>query len=255
MEQKDELGIYLFCGIQTDQEDEFGTVEIEGQSRNIFTIHYKDAAMVVAEAPLKIYHPNKENLMFHQNTVSEVMNRNDTVIPISFGNIFKTREDVKVLLENLYPQFKKLFPEIKGKMELGLKVIGKKEWLESKVNEYEDIVNKAASVNNKSEAASYYERIQLGDFAQKMVSQIQQEIIAEIYEPLKDTAEAARNNPPHGEKMLMNASFLIDRKQEGMFDEKINAAHEKWKDKVDFKYTGPWPVYNFVNIRLSVEES
>lgn len=255
MDKQQEMGIYLFCGIQTDEDDQFGTVEIEGITSELSTIRYKDAAMVVAEVPKKIYHPNKENLLFHQNTVSAVMNKKDTVIPISFGNVFKTKEDVKVLLENLYPQFQKLFPEIKGKMELGLKVIGKKEWLESKVSENPDIVKKAESVKGKSEAASYYDRIQLGGFAQKMVSEIQNEIKTEVFAPLEETAEAAKSNDPLGEKMLLNASFLIDRNQEELFDQKVNEAHEKWKDKVDFNYTGPWPVYNFVNIRLSVEES
>ncbi len=255
MDQQEKMGIYLFCGIQTEQKEEFGVVELDGTEYEIFTIHYKDAAMVVAEVPLKIYHPNKENLMFHQNTISEVMNRKDTVIPISFGNVFKSVEDVKVLLENLYPQFEQLFPKIQGKMELGLKVIGKKEWLESRVNEHPEIMKKANSVKGKSESASYYDRIQLGGFAQKMVSQIQGEIKSEVYQPLEETAEAAITNDPLGEKMLLNASFLIDREQEKDFDAKVNEAHERWKDKVDFKYTGPWPVYNFVNIRLSVEES
>ncbi|WP_221567453.1 GvpL/GvpF family gas vesicle protein [Alkalihalobacillus sp. TS-13] len=255
MAEHEEQGIYLFCGIQTDQEDEFGTVEIEDTVREIFTIRHEDAAMVCAEVPMKIYHPNKDNLMFHQNTVSKVMDQKDTVIPISFGNVFKTKDDVKVLLENLYPQFKKLFPEIKGKIELGLKVIGKKEWLESKVNENPEAVKKAEAVRGKSEAASYYERIQLGGMAQKMVTEIQHEIKTEIFAPLKETAEAAKANDPLGEKMLLNASFLVDRDQEEAFDQKVNEAHEKWKDKVDFNYTGPWPAYNFVNIRLTVEES
>ncbi len=256
MGDQEEKGIYLFCGIQTEQDgDSFGTVEIEGTEREIFIIGYKDAAMVVAEVPMKIYHPNRDNLMFHQNTVSKVMEQNNTVIPISFGNVFKTRDDVKVLLENLYPQFEKLFPEIKGKIEVGLKVIGKKAWLENKVNENPEAVKKAAAVKGKSEAASYYERIQLGGMAQKMVQEIQGDIKTEIFAPLEKTAEAAKANESLSETMLLNASFLVDRDKEELFDEKVNEAHEKWKDRVDFKYTGPWPAYNFINIRLTVEEN
>ncbi|MDY0394610.1 GvpL/GvpF family gas vesicle protein [Virgibacillus halophilus] len=119
-------GIYIFCGMQTEAEKDFGSVMVEGTERKIFTIHFKDAAMVAAEVPMKIYKPNKENLLMHQEVIASVMGRCDTVIPISFGNVFKTRADVAALLENLYPQFSELFPKIKGKMEVGLKVIGKK---------------------------------------------------------------------------------------------------------------------------------
>lgn len=253
MAQEEETGIYIFCGIQTDQDEEFGMFELEGVERETFTIRYKDGAMVAAEVPMKIYHPNRENLLTHQNMVSNVMARSDTVIPISFGNVFKSKDDVKALLESLYPQFEKLFPEIKGKIELGLKVIGKKEWLESRVNQNPEVKEMAKVVRGKSEAAGYYDRIKLGGAAQSIFRQLQNEVQSGVYTPLEEIAAVARSNEPQGEKMLLNAAFLIDCEKEEEFDEMVNQQHEKWKDKVDFKYSGPWPAYNFVNIRLSVE--
>ncbi|HEU5140855.1 MAG TPA: GvpL/GvpF family gas vesicle protein [Bacillales bacterium] len=255
MTQSDEMGIYIFCGIQTEDDDRFGIVSVEGEERETFTLHYKDAAMVAVEAPVKIYHPNKENLMMHQNVISSVMKKKDTVIPISFGNVFKTKEDVEALLRNLYPQFEKLFPEIKGKMELGLKVIGKQDWLESEIHKRPEMEEMSEKVREKSEAAGFYERIQLGEMAQKFFKAIQADIRADIFEPLEQVSEAAKQNEPSSETMLLNAAFLIDKDHEEYFDQKVNEAHEKWKDKVDFKYTGPWPAYNFINIRLKVEEA
>ncbi|MGD6796128.1 GvpL/GvpF family gas vesicle protein [Metabacillus indicus] len=255
MMSEQEMGIYLFCGIQLTEEEDFGKAEIEGEETDLFTIRYKDAAMVAAEVPMKIFHPNRQNLMMHQQTVSKVMEKNDTVIPISFGNVFKTEDDIKVLLENLYPQFEKLFPAIKGKIEVGLKVIGSKEWLEEKVNENPQVGKMSSSVKGKSEAAGYYERIKLGGIAQKVFEELQNELKAEVFTPLQEASEAAKANEPTGETMLLNAAFLIDRDKEQQFDEKVNEAYEKWKDKVKFHYSGPWPAYNFVNIRLKVEES
>jgi hypothetical protein len=255
MSQEEQTGIYIFCGIQSDGNENFGTIEIEGEKKELFTIQYKDSAMVAAEVPMKIYHPNKDNLMMHQNAVSLVMKQNQTVIPVSFGNVFHSKEDVGVLLENLYPQFEKLFPEIKGKIELGLKVIGKKEWLESQVSGNAQIEKMANAVKGKSEAAGYYERIQLGGAAQKIVASLQNEINQEVFTPLKESAEASKVNDPIGEKMLLNASFLVDRDKEAQFDQIVNETYEKWKDKVDFNYSGPWPAYNFVNIRLTVENT
>jgi Gas vesicle synthesis protein GvpL/GvpF len=253
MSNEEQLGIYVFCGIQTDGEEKFGSIEIEGEEKELFTIQFKDAAMVAAEVPMKIYHPNKENLMMHQDAVSLVMKQNQAVIPVSFGNVFHSREDVGVLLENLYPQFEKLFPEIHGKVELGLKVIGKKEWLESQVNSNSQVEKMANAVKGKSEAASYYERIQLGGAAQKIIASLQNEIKQEVFNPLKESAVASKINDPIGEKMLLNASFLVDRDKEAEFDQRVNEVYEKWKDKIEFSYSGPWPAYNFVNIRLTVE--
>ena len=253
MSQEEKMGIYIFCGIQTVSDENFGEIEIEGEKRELFTIRYKDSAMVAAEVPMKIYHPNKDNLLMHQNAVSHVMKRNDTVIPVSFGNVFHSKEDVGVLLENLYPQFETLFPEIKGKVELGLKVIGKKEWLESQVNGNTQIEKLTKAVQGKSEAASYYERVQLGGAAQKIVTSLRQDAAQKVFEPLKELAVAAKTTEPTSEKMLLKASFLVDRDKEALFDQKVNEAHDKWDDKVEFSYSGPWPAYNFVNIRLTVD--
>ncbi len=93
-------------------------------------------------------------------------------------------------LENLYPQFEKLFPAIKGKIEVGLKVIGKKEWLEEKVNENPELEKVSASVKGKSEAIGYYERIQLGGMAQKMFTSLQKEVKTDVFSPLEEAAEA-----------------------------------------------------------------
>ncbi|WP_100010263.1 GvpL/GvpF family gas vesicle protein [Lentibacillus sediminis] len=253
MEQQ-ETGIYIFCGIQTDGDDQFGTVELEGTEHETFTIQYKDAAMVAAEVPMKIYHPNKTNLMMHQGVISTVMGKCDTVIPISFGNIFQNKQDVEALLESIYPQLEELFPQIKGKIEVGLKVVGKKEWLEKNISQHDDVMKQKKVVQSKSEAAGYFDRIQLGEMAKNFFGQLQADVESDIHQPLNELAEADKLNDPIGEKMLLNAAYLIDRDQEEAFDAKVNELHDKWQDKVDFKYTGPWPAYNFINIQLKVEQ-
>ena len=248
-------GIYVFCGIQTEQAHLFDNIVIESEERKVYTVHYQDAAMVVAEMPMKIYHPNKENLMMHQQVISNVMKEIDTVIPISFGNIFHSEEDVIALLKSLYPQLEGLFPKIKGKIEVGLKVVGKKEWLRENMNENEAAMRKKNAVNSKSEAAGYFDRIQLGEMAKNFVKSLRDDMHSEIHEQLTPISDADKINEPIGEKMLLNSAYLLDRDKEAAFDEKVNELHEKWKDKVDFKYTGPWPAYNFINIKLKVEET
>nr|WP_155113282.1 GvpL/GvpF family gas vesicle protein [Metabacillus mangrovi] len=249
-------GIYIFCGMQTQEKEwEGGTVELEGQEYPLFAIYYKDAAIAAAEVPMKIYHPNKENVMTHQQVVSGILKQNDTVIPISFGNIFHSKEDVQLLLEKLYPQFSTLFPEIKGKMELGLKVVAKEKWINDELSSRKDILDAKESVKGKSEDATYYERIKLGGMAQEFFGKLQKQVNKEIFQPLQQVSDAANQNKLIGEKMLLNGAFLVGKEYEELFDARVNELHEKWKNKADFHYTGPWPAYNFINIQLKVEEA
>ncbi|WP_082231975.1 GvpL/GvpF family gas vesicle protein [Halobacillus massiliensis] len=249
-----ETGIYIFCSIQTEEKKELEPIEFEGETREVFTIHYKDAAMIAAEVPMKIYQPTRDNLMLHQKVISNVMETSDTVVPISFGNVFNSSEDVEVLIENLYPQLSKLFPEIKNKIEVGLKVVGKKEWLEEQVSQNEKMMKQKSKVSQKSKDAGYFDRIEIGEMARKFFTSLQDEVEQDIHEPLLKLSASAKANEPIGEKMLLNGAYLIDREKEEQFDKKVNELHDKWQDKVEFKYTGPWPAYNFINIKLKVEE-
>lgn len=252
MEQKED-GIYIFCGTQANQNDNFGSVNIEGEEIDTYVITYKDAAIVAATVPMKIYSPNKENLTMHQSVVSRVMQEKDVVIPISFGNVFKSKKDVAVLLEKLYPQFQTLFPEISGKFELGLKVIAKQEYLESVVKSSDELQKLSKEVKSKSKDAGYFDRMKLGEKTQIVFNNIMTEIENEIYSPLSEISTASKINEIQGEKMLLNAAFLVDHRKDEEFDRMVNKLYNNWNDKVEFKYTGPWAAYNFVNIRLNIE--
>src|SRR5207249_4022105 len=76
----------------------------------------------------------------------------------------------------------------------------------------------------------------------------------DIFEALRDVAVASRANKPIGDKMIMNAAFLVSRDKEQAFDQRVKEIGARF-DKLTFKYTGPWPPYNFVNIRLKLERA
>jgi hypothetical protein len=78
--------------------------------------------------------------------------------------------------------------------------------------------------------------------------------VNEIFAQLRDVSVASRANKPIGDKMIMNAAFLVSRDQEGAFDGRVKELGARY-DKLTFRYTGPWPPYNFVNIRLKLERA
>ena len=71
---------------------------------------------------------------------------------------------------------------------------------------------------------------------------------------LRDVSVASRSNKPIGDRMIMNAAFLVSREMEQAFDARVKEIGQQY-EKLTFKYTGPWPPYNFVNIRLKLERA
>jgi hypothetical protein len=88
----------------------------------------------------------------------------------------------------------------------------------------------------------------------KALAERSAEYVRAIYEALRGVCVASRDNKVIGDKMIMNAAFLIDRERETDFDAAVNKIAAKFADRLNFKYTGPWPPYNFVNIRLKLEK-
>jgi len=247
-----ESGIYVFCAINETEPKSFGTVSLNGNENEIFTIHYKDTAMVVTRVEDDVL-PNRNNLFAHQKTITEVM-KQYTLIPMSFGNVFSSEEDVLLIVEHLYEEFEKLFSHLKNKMEVGLKVIAKKEWIEKEIENNPLLKEWKKGGKKTSNPAAFYEQIQLGEQAQNFVMNLQNKVVKEVYEPLLELAEAGKPNDIIPGKVVLNAAFLVDCEKEEAFDQRVNEIFELWKDKVEFKYTGPWPAYNFVNIRLRIED-
>ena len=64
----------------------------------------------------------RENVLAHER-VNEIVMREHTVIPMSFGTIFKTRDDIVQLLRSAYDAFGDVLSKMRDKMEFGLKVL------------------------------------------------------------------------------------------------------------------------------------
>ena len=95
------------------------------------------------------------------------------------------------------------------------------------------------------------------DFPALLVAALQarsDRYVAEIVDELRGVCVASRINKPIGDKMIMNAAFLISRDQEAQFDARVKEVATR-QEELTFKYTGPWPPYNFVNIRLKLERA
>src|SRR6202140_501773 len=74
--------------IRTDPPREVGEIGI-GSGARVFTVSHKDLAAVVSDTPIVIYDPTRENVLAHE-FVNETVMREFTLIPMSFGTIFRS---------------------------------------------------------------------------------------------------------------------------------------------------------------------
>ena len=115
-------GKYVYCIIESSDPLRFGPIGIGADPSDVYTVHYKNLAAVVSDAPLEVLDSTRENVLAHER-VNETVMREHTVIPMSFGTIFKTREDIVELLRSAAEAFGDVLNKMQNKLEFGLKVL------------------------------------------------------------------------------------------------------------------------------------
>ena len=246
-------GKYVYCIIEATDPFKFGPIGIGAEPSEVYTVHYRDLAAVVSDAPLEVLDSTRENVLAHER-VNETVMREHTVIPMSFGTIFKTREDIVELLRSAYDAFHDVLDKMQDKLEFGLKVLWDRDVMVKEIENQDEDVRRLKVEISAQKGSTYFARMQYGRLVDAALQAHSEKYVAEIFEALRDVAVASRANKPIGDKMIMNAAFLVSRDKEQAFDQRVKEIGARF-DKLTFKYTGPWPPYNFVNIRLKLERA
>jgi hypothetical protein len=250
----EEGGKYVYCIIRQEHERSFGEIGIGGH-RRVYTVHHSDLAAVVSDTPIVIYDPTRENVLAHE-FVNETVMREFTVIPMSFGTVFRSEEDVSELLRSTYEAFTDVLDKMRDKIEFGLKVLWDRDKVVANIESSNDEIRRLKDEINRNAASStYFARMQLGRLIEAALEETGNGYVSEVHEALKPVAVASRSNKVIGDRMILNAAFLVDRARSEEFDERVREVSRKYEDLLTFKYTGPWPPYNFVNIKLKLEKA
>ena len=248
-----EGGRYVYGIVQSKDPVTFGRSGIGGSGELVYTVNYQDIAAVVSNTSVYIFDPTRENALAHEHVIETVM-KNYTIIPMSFGTVFRTDNDIREVLKSIYPSLKDVLHQMAGKFEFGLKVNWDRDQIiEDIKNDDEEIRQFHQEIIRKHLQSTYLARMQLGRMIDKALAERSISYVREIYEALRGVCVASRDNQPIGDKMIMNAAFLVERQREAQFDNAVNKIARKYGQRLKFKYTGPWPPYNFVNIRLKLE--
>ena len=217
----------------------------------VYTVNHQELAAIVSDTEFKEIDPTRKNIHAH-TVVQDGLLRDYTLLPMGFGMIANSEDSVRKLLEKNYQGLVTELKRLAGKIEAELKVFWDQEAMTKELQgESQELTRLQAKIKAASspieaqslllEAGMQVERIALGwkdKYAQR------------VYDILKKLSFDARLNDPLGVKNILNASFLIDKCSESVFKQEVYRLDSEYQGKVNFKYVGPLPPYNFVNLNL-----
>ncbi|MEW5760533.1 MAG: GvpL/GvpF family gas vesicle protein [Candidatus Thermoplasmatota archaeon] len=207
---------YLYCIIPAPKKYiNFGNIGI-GSGGGVYTINYKDIAAVVSDSPVEDYPVSEETSRAHENVVKKVLGKH-TVVPAAFGQVFKNQKILRILTKKAYKALKECTKLVDKKIELGVKAILPKEM--------------ALDEKKKNE---------------------NREIGENIFKTLNKKAVESVKGKLFSDRLILNASFLVDKKKMKDFSKEVGKLSKKYKN-LKLRYSGPWPPYSFVCIKIGAK--
>jgi len=249
-------GKYIYCIIQSSQDRNFGPIGVGNRNDEVLTIGYNDLSMVASNHPLTKFVVNRDNMIAHEKVIEKVMEEYNSVLPVRFGTIASNPDEIRNLLDDRYREFKDYLRYMDNKIELSIKGLWKN--MDSIFNEVVveniQIKNLKEKIRRRKEGKNIKSQVEIGKMVEKALikkKEIEAETIVAVF---RRTAIEHKLNKTIGDEMFINAAFLVDKGREKEFDNIMDDLSEKYNERIKFMYSGPLPVFNFVNITIYPQE-
>lgn len=213
----------------------------------------EDAAALVSEIGPDRLRLGRDEVLVHARVLERALARGP-VLPMRFGVVMDDAEEVRGrLLDEHGPDLRAQLTEMQGKVEIRIRgAYDEALLLREVMRERPEISALQRSVAGRSEDASYYERIRLGELVAAAVERHREIDARAIVEALGGHALAVVTGEPRHERVVVQASFLVERSHLAKFNAAVDQVAEGYGGQIRFKYTGPLPPHSFVELAGTV---
>jgi hypothetical protein len=193
----------------------------------------------------------RRNLIAHTSVLERALTLG-TVLPLRFGTIVPDALHLAGCLAANRAPFIAALADIDGCVELGVKAI----WRKGLV--FADIVERDTGLRglrdrlrSRPAGETYYERIELGRRVEAALAERRVTEAERILADLQPLAVRETELRMTDDDMIFHRAFLVRRAHETAFDAVMERLAGQLSDRVEFRYVGPVPAFNFVSLQTS----
>jgi hypothetical protein len=245
-----EAGLYLYGIIDAHDGLDVSTRGIDGGS--IETVEADGIAAVVTRVSRSKIRPQRSNLAAHNNLLRSLV-EHQGVIPCAFGTIASSEEQLRNVLHTNHDKLQGLLTRLRGKVEMSLSVY----WNTSNIFEFfvgmnQELKQMRDRVFRPGREPSLEERLELGRTFEALLKQCRERHTQQVIDTLSPYCAEVQAVDPGQEQMIMKLVCLVRKGQEGRFEEGVQEAARKFDDHYNFKFSGPWAPFDFVDVTLDL---
>jgi len=184
-------------------------------------------------------------------SVTEKLSEHVNLLPVRFGTILKSDDDIRQLLVKHYNAFETNLKKTANKIEFGLKVLWDCEKIKHEI--------KKKSEPNELNAGDYFRQssIHTNYLFEKMKQHKLDDAVLQYVDKFIDNIRGAiqalnsdtKFKKTVSDSIMLDAVFLVNKKQYDEFKDIIISFGNQHAG-LQFLLTGPWPPYSFMDIRI-----
>jgi hypothetical protein len=250
-------GKYIYCIIASNYDVNLGPIGVGGRGDLVSTIGFDGVCMVVSDHPLDKFVINPENMLAHQKVIEAMMKEFTSVLPIRFGTIAATPDEIRNLLNRRYSEFMELLRQFENKVELNVRGTWKNMGMiykeinreNTELQKHSDEIEKLLDKDKRNSKID-----ETGKLVTHALIQKKEEEADKVTDLFRRSVFEFKNNKTSGDAMFMNTAFLVNSGREVEFDNIMADLGEQYKDRSDFVYTFPLPIFNFIDLKIFPEK-
>jgi len=220
--------------------------------QNVFNIIYGRISALVSIVDKNHFEPNEKNVFTHEAVIEEMMNNNQAVLPMRFATVLNNKREIKEILRKHYREFVNNLEKVKGAVELGVKVFWEAERMKKKAKIIADkrVKKIEKKMAGKLPGQKYLLKKTKNYFLEEGLEQEAEKLAKAINQRLSRHARDSRLKKLATEGLALNASYLVPKENYQDFENEV-AKMQKENKNLKFLFSGPWPPYNFIEVKVA----
>jgi len=188
-------------------------------------------------------------LLAHQRVVERVM-QDHTVLPVKFGTVLNSSQEVLGLLAQGHSGFVDTLAAIQDKVEIEVAATWDTSRVLQEISKEEEVVRAREAITHKGQP-TVEERVQLGQVVKACMDRRRDSYRERMIDFLKPLSVDLVPNALVSDQMVMNVAFLLEKTEQEEFDSHVRQLNSLFHDQIDFRIVGPLPLYTFATVEVT----
>jgi len=173
-----------------------------------------------------------------------------TVLPVKFGTVLTTSDEVHNLLSQGHSQFVNALAWIQDKVEIEVAATWDTKQILQEISTEPEIFLASKAIADKG-AQTLQEQIQLGRIVKASMDKRRSSYRERMINFLMSVAVDVQPNALVSDEMVMNVAFLVEKTNQEEFDSCVKQLDDLFHNQINFRIIGPLPPYTFATVEVT----